>query len=101
MRNSVFFFCVSFVVLVYVVGDLLFGSNRSVERITRNESHVPLVDARVVNDFGVELLVGEIEVEGQGEESLDVGVVEVKHQLEDLSSEVMELHIDQTYLGGL
>lgn len=101
MRNSVFFFCVSFVLLVYVVGDLLFGGNMSGARITRNESRVPVVDRGIKGIKGIKLLEGEIEIEEEGEESLDVGVVEVKHQLEDLSSEVMELHIDQTYLGGL
>jgi len=99
-----FFFCVSFVLLVYVVGDLLFRGNRggaSGARPYWYRERVLGVDHGVGLDKGIKLLEGEIEIEEEGEESLDVGVVEVKHQLEDLSSEVMELHIDQTYFGGL
>ena len=100
MRNSVFFFCLSFVLLVYVVGELLFGSNQGGARPYWYLNRGRVVDGGIDEgveclDFGVKLLEGEIEIEEE------VEVVEVKHQLEDLSSEVMELHIDQTYFGGL
>ena len=106
MRNSVFFISVSFVLLVYVVGDLLFGGNRggaigAGARPYWYRERSLGVDHGVGLDKGIKLLEGEIEIEEEGEESLDLGVIQVKHQLDDLSSEVMELHIDQTYLGGL